>query len=39
MQRSLDFRVSTESWLPQVSGFHYVGLMVDPQGHCAGLLD
>lgn len=39
MQGSLDFRVSTESWLPQVSGFHCIGLMVGPQGHCAGVLD
>lgn len=35
----LDFRVSTESWHPQVSGFLCIGLMVGPQGHCAGSLN
>lgn len=39
MQGSLDCRVSTESWLPQVSGFHCIGLMVSPQGHGADVLD
>lgn len=39
MQGSLDFRVSTESWGSQVSGFHCICLMVGPQGHSAGMLD